>query len=61
MFLTWGFYLKLPAWPELLLAAAASLFLVLAALIDETECLEHFGDAYRAYMKTTRRFIPFLV
>ena len=59
--LVWGFYLKWPAWPELLLAAAASLFLVLAALIDETECLEHFGDAYRAYMKTTRRFIPFLV
>ena len=61
LFLAWGFYLKWPAWPELLLAAAASLFLVLAALIDETECLEHFGDAYRAYMKTTRRFIPFLV
>lgn len=61
LFLTWGFYLKLPAWPELLLAISASLFLVLASLIDESECLEHFGDAYRAYMKTTRRFIPFLV
>ena len=61
LFLTWGFYLKHPAGPELLLAFAASLFLILAAKIDESECLAHFGDAYRAYMKTTRRFIPFLV
>lgn len=61
LFLTWGLYLKLPAWPELLLAFSASAFLVLASLIDGIECLEHFGDAYRTYMKTTRRFIPFLV
>ena len=61
LFLTWGFYLKHPANPELLLALSASLFLILAAKIDEIECLARFGDAYRAYMKTTRRFIPFLV
>ena len=58
LFLTWGFYLKLPAWPELLLAVSASLFLVLASLIDESECLEHFGDAYRAYRERVWCWIP---
>ncbi len=61
IFLAWGFFLKHPMRPELLLASAASVFLILAAIIDEAECAAHFGDAYRAYMKTTRRFIPFLV
>ena len=61
LFLTWGFFLKHPARPELALACAASGFLVWAAKMEELECLAHFGADYRAYMKTTRRFIPFLV
>ena len=61
LFLAWGFYLKHPLRLELLLACSASFFLILAARIDEIECAAHFGDAYRAYMKSTRRFIPFLI
>jgi protein-S-isoprenylcysteine O-methyltransferase Ste14 len=35
--------------------------LVLTALSDERECIAHFGDAYRAYMRGTKRFLPFVV
>lgn len=61
LFLAWGLYLKVPAWPEFGLSLFASLFLVRASIADENECATHFGDAYRAYMKGTRRFIPFLI
>ena len=39
----------------------ATLFLFLTALRDEKECLAHFGDTYRDYMRGTRRFIPFVL
>ena len=61
LFLTWGVFLKHPGTPELLLALGASLFLFLTAKNDEAECLEYFGEAYRAYMRRTRRFLPFLL
>jgi protein-S-isoprenylcysteine O-methyltransferase Ste14 len=34
--------------------------LVITALRDEAECLQHFGAAYAAYMKTSKRFVPFI-
>lgn len=58
--LAWGAFLKGPTALAALLAASASLFLYLTARRDEEECLQHFGDAYRAYMLTTKRFVPFL-
>jgi len=60
LFLAWGAFLKQLSWPGLALALFSTLFLFLTAKRDEAECLAHFGDAYRAYMKGTRRFIPFL-
>lgn len=60
LFLAWGVFFKDFSWVGLLLAAAASLFLFLTAKRDESECLTHFGDAYRSYMQSTKRFIPFL-
>jgi protein-S-isoprenylcysteine O-methyltransferase Ste14 len=58
--LAWGAYFQAPSWPGTVLAALASLFLLLTALTDEKECLAYFGDDYAAYMRRTRRFIPFL-
>jgi len=60
LFLTWGILLKHLSWPGLALALFSTLFLFLTAQCDEAECLDHFGDAYRTYMRGTKRFIPFL-
>jgi len=61
LFFAWGAFLKKLSWTGLLLALFASLFLFLTAKKDEAECLSHFGEEYRAYMRDTKRFIPFLL
>jgi len=38
----------------------APALLLLTALRDEAECLDHFGVSYAAYMKTSKRFVPFI-
>ena len=60
LFLTWGIYFKSVTWLGVLLALAATLFLVATALADETECIRFFGSSYQAYMKRSKRFVPFL-
>lgn len=60
IFLAWGAFLKHFSWLGLGLVLAATVLLLITALRDEKECLAYFGEAYRAYMKTTRRFIPFV-
>jgi protein-S-isoprenylcysteine O-methyltransferase Ste14 len=60
LFLAWGVFLKHPSLPGLFLVLIASLCLLLTAKIDESECLQHFGDAYQTYMRGTKKFIPFL-
>lgn len=60
LFLAWGVFLKHFSWPGLVLAVFSTLFLFLTARRDEVECLQHFSDAYRDYMRETKRFIPFL-
>ncbi len=45
---------------SLILACAACLFVIAVALAEEREDLAHFGPAYAEYMKTTRRFIPYV-
>jgi protein-S-isoprenylcysteine O-methyltransferase Ste14 len=42
------------------LTVGASGFLVATAVVEERENLQFFGEPYAAYMKTTRRFIPYL-
>ncbi|MGJ7496644.1 methyltransferase family protein [Variovorax sp. RT4R15] len=61
MLLAWGAFLKQFSWLGLGLVLAATVLLFVTALRDERECLQHFGDAYRAYMRGTRRFIPFVL
>ena len=59
--LAWGVYMKAPSFPAALLAAIATMFMVLTARVEERECLDHFRDAYRDYMTRTRMFLPWLL
>lgn len=59
--LGWGTFLKRPSAIGLGLALGASGFLVATSFVEERENLARFGAAYAAYMKTTRRFVPFLI
>ena len=58
--LAWGVFFQAPSWPGTVLAGMASLLLVLTARADENECLAYFGAPYAAYMRRTRRFIPYV-
>jgi len=60
MGLGWGAFLKHPGGLGLALALAASGCLVATSVAEERENLARFGPAYLAYMKTTRRFVPYL-
>jgi protein-S-isoprenylcysteine O-methyltransferase Ste14 len=59
--LVWCAYLKNPfAIGGIVLALSVSGFLVATSVAEERENLARFGAAYAAYMKRTRRFVPFL-
>jgi protein-S-isoprenylcysteine O-methyltransferase Ste14 len=60
LLLAWGVFFKLPSFAGAGLAVVATVFLVLTARADEAECVGYFGPQYEAYMRTTRRFIPFI-
>jgi protein-S-isoprenylcysteine O-methyltransferase Ste14 len=60
LFLAWGIFFKLPGWEAGILALLATTFLVQTAKADEAECIRFFGSNYKAYMKRTRKFIPYL-
>jgi protein-S-isoprenylcysteine O-methyltransferase Ste14 len=60
LLLAWGAFFKLPTLAGAGLALGASAFLLATAKVEEGENLRHFGDEYAQYMKTTRRFIPFV-
>jgi protein-S-isoprenylcysteine O-methyltransferase Ste14 len=61
LLLAWGIFFKRPSWPGGGLAAFATVCLLLTARAEETECIRFFGPEYEAYMKKTRRFIPFVL
>ncbi|MDZ7289356.1 MAG: isoprenylcysteine carboxylmethyltransferase family protein [candidate division KSB1 bacterium] len=61
LLLTWGAFLKNVKFIVLLLAACATAFLVATALAEEKENLARFGEEYAEYMKTTKRFVPFVM
>jgi len=60
MALGWGAFLKQPGATGVGLALGASGFLLATAIAEERENLARFGGAYASYMKTTRRFVPYL-
>lgn len=61
LFLTWGIFFKNATLPLLIVSLISSFFLFITAWCDEKECIAFFGDEYKAYMKKTKRFIPFIV
>lgn len=61
LLLTWGIFFKRPTWAGALLALAATGFLIWTARTDEAECRVVFGEEYDRYLRTTRRFIPFIL
>lgn len=58
--LAWGTFLKNTTVTLFLVSLAATLFLYVAARIEEKECIGYFGDTYASYMQRTTMFIPFL-
>ncbi len=60
LILGWGIFFKDLTWLGGALAAAATLFLVLTAKVEEAEDLRYFGPAYQDYMARTKLFIPFV-
>jgi protein-S-isoprenylcysteine O-methyltransferase Ste14 len=61
LFLTWGIYLKHPTFELLMISFLSTFFVYLTAIMDEKECISFFGEKYLHYMKSTRRFIPYLL
>jgi len=60
LFLTWGIYFKNTTVILFVISILSTIFLFITAILDEKECLVHFGEQYKDYMKQTKRFIPFL-
>lgn len=60
LFLAWGAFLKDISLPSMALVGGTSIALLLTALRDEAECHQHFGAAYAEYIKTRKRFVPFV-
>ncbi len=58
--LTWGIFFKHLSVTGFILAAIATLFLILTAKADEAECTRFFGSQYQEYMQKTKMFIPYL-
>ena len=61
LLLTWGILFKNLSAAGIILAISATVFLVFTSKADEAECIQFFGSEYQDYMKTTKRFIPFLI
>jgi protein-S-isoprenylcysteine O-methyltransferase Ste14 len=58
--LAWGIFFKSPSLPGMILALTATVFLIATARADEAECTRFFGAPYQEYMKTTKRFVPYI-
>ena len=59
--LDWGLFFKQMTWLSGSAALFATFFLVLASLVEEQESIRYFGARYRDYMKSNKRYIPFLL
>ena len=60
LFLSWGIYMKHPAALLLVVIIFASVMYFMTARMDEKECVDYFGNAYKDYMKRTKMFVPFV-
>ncbi len=60
LLLTWGIFFKHPILTAATLAITTTVFLVLTAKADESECTRFFGTQYQDYMKQSKMFIPYI-
>ena len=60
LLLAWGVFLKHPSWVGGGVVLGATAFLLATAKVEEVENVRYFGAAYRAYMRHTKMFIPFV-
>ena len=61
LFLSWGIFLKSVSPLSGGLVLVATVFVVATARVEEAENIQKFGEAYIAYIKTSKRFLPFLI
>jgi len=59
-YLTWGIFLKHITLPIFLVAVFSTIMLIMTAVSEEKECVAFFGEGYKAYMKRSKRFIPYI-
>jgi protein-S-isoprenylcysteine O-methyltransferase Ste14 len=59
--LSWGVFLKGISWISLILSITICVFSFATAIVEEKENLKRFGEEYHIYMKSTKRFLPFLL
>ncbi len=60
LLLAWGVFFKRPSRVGGAVALGATAFLLATAKAEEVENVRYFGAAYRAYMRRTKMFIPFV-
>jgi protein-S-isoprenylcysteine O-methyltransferase Ste14 len=61
LFLTWGIFLKHVTLFSLIFVLLSTAFLFATALMEEKENIAFFGEKYKAYMKRTKMFVPFVL
>lgn len=57
---TWGAALKQPDLLSVIAAVGATICYFFTAKVEEEEMVEKFGEEYKAYMKRTKLFVPFV-
>ena len=60
LLLAGGAFLKNPSWGTAVLLGLTAAFYFATAVAEERQSLAKFGGEYAAYMRATRRFIPFV-
>jgi protein-S-isoprenylcysteine O-methyltransferase Ste14 len=60
LLLAWGVFMKDISVLSMMLVSGASIALYFTALFEEEECKRWFGANYSNYIKTSKRFVPFL-
>lgn len=61
LFLGWGASFKHLTGLTVGVGVIVTLFLVVAARVEEKENINFFGDAYRVYIKRSKMFIPYIL
>jgi protein-S-isoprenylcysteine O-methyltransferase Ste14 len=61
LLIDWGTFFKHPTWWSGTLALGISVSLIAAAMAEEKENRDRFGDEYSGYQKNSKMFIPWLL